>query len=32
MIWFFERGQEALRIETMHDTVAGVYVATIRWP
>ena len=32
MIWLFERGQEALRIETRYDKDAGQYVATIYWP
>ena len=32
MIWFFERGQEAIRIETRYDKDANEYVATIHWP
>jgi hypothetical protein len=31
MIWIFERGQEALRIETRVDTATGEYVATVLW-
>ena len=32
MIWLYERGQEALRIETTYDKDARQYVATIYWP
>ena len=32
MIWLFERGQEALRIETRCDNDAREYVATTYWP
>ena len=31
MIWLFERGEEALRIETRVDTVTGDFVATVLW-
>ena len=31
MIWLFERGEEALRIETRVDSVTGDFVATVLW-
>ena len=31
MIWIFERGQEALRIETRVDNVTGDFIATVLW-
>ena len=31
MIWLFERGQEALRIETRVDAITGEYVAAVLW-
>ena len=32
MIWLYERGQEALRIETRYDKDLRQYVATMYWP
>lgn len=31
MIWIFERGQEALRIETRFDSGTGDFVAIVFW-
>jgi hypothetical protein len=31
MIWIYERGQEALRIETRVDTTTGDFVAVVVW-
>ena len=31
MIWMFERGQEALRLETRFDSVHGEYVLVVVW-
>jgi hypothetical protein len=31
MIWLFERGQEALRLEMRFDTVHGDYVLVVVW-
>jgi hypothetical protein len=32
MVWFFERGEEILRIETAHNRTAGEYVLTLHFP
>lgn len=31
MIWIFERGEEALRLETRYDSVSGEYVLVVVW-
>ncbi len=32
MIWLFERGSEALRLETRFDSVHAEYVLVVVWP
>ena len=32
MIWFFERGNEFLRIETSFDRIAGLYILRAQMP
>ena len=32
MIWFFARGNEAVRVETRFDNASGEYVLEIEWP
>ena len=31
MIWIFERGQEALRLETRFDSIHGEFVLVVVW-
>jgi hypothetical protein len=32
MLWFFERDQESLELETWYDNSTGEFVATVRTP
>jgi len=32
MLWFFERGEESLRLETRYDNDTAEFVASVRWP
>lgn len=32
MLWFFEREEQALRLETRYDNDAAEFVVTVQWP
>ena len=32
MLWFFDRAEERLQIETLYDNAANEFVAIVRWP
>jgi hypothetical protein len=32
MLWFFERQEQSLRLETRYDNDTAEFVATVRWP
>jgi len=32
MLWFFDRGDECLRVETRHDNDTSEFVATVDYP
>jgi hypothetical protein len=32
MLWFFQRGDESLRIETTHDRASGTFALTVHRP
>ena len=32
MLWFFERDEERIRVETRYDEQGGTFIVTMHWP